>query len=137
MVDVVAVGALLVPYLSKSAERVATQASAAIGDAAWGFGRRIWSKLGDRLAERPAAREAIDDVAAAPDDKGARAALERQLSKVLAAEPQLAAEIEDVIKEAAAAGVIEVRGERNVVLKDASVTNSAIVSGDSNTIGPR
>lgn len=137
MVDVVAVGALLVPYLARSAERVATQASEAVGDAAWGFARRIWSKLGDRLAERPAAREAIDDVAAAPDDKGARAALERQLSKVLDADPQLAAEIEDVIREAAAAGVIEVRGARNVVLKDAGVTNSAIVSGDGNTIGTR
>lgn len=135
MVDVVAVGALLVPYLSKSAERVATRASDAIGDAAWAFARRIWSKLGDRLAERPAAQEAIDDVVAAPDDKGARFALERQLGKVLAADPQLAAEIEGVMEEAAAAGVVQVRGERNVVVKDASVTNSPIVSGDGNTIG--
>lgn len=134
MVDVVAVGALLVPYLSRSAERVATQASDAIGDAAWGFARRIWSKLGDRLAERPAAKEAIDDVAAAPDDKGARSALERQLSKVLGADPELAAEIEAVLKEATAAGVVEVQGDRNVVLKDASVTNSPIVAGDGNTI---
>jgi len=133
MVDVVAVGALLAPYLSKTVERVATRASEAVGDAAWGFAHRIWSKLGDRLAERPAAQEAVDDVAAAPDDEGARVALERQLGKVLDADPELAAEIEAVLKEAVRAGVV-VQGNRNIVIKDADLTSSAVIGGDGNTV---
>jgi len=48
MVDVVAVGALLAPYLSKTVERVAARASEAVGDAASGFAHRIWSNHAGR-----------------------------------------------------------------------------------------
>ncbi|MDQ3678161.1 MAG: hypothetical protein M3401_15425 [Actinomycetota bacterium] len=140
MVDVVAVAALLaraLPYLSKSADRVATQAGDAIGDAAWRFAQRIWAKVGGRLSERPAAQEAIDEVAATPDDEGARFVLERQLGKLFEAEPELAAEVEGVMSEAVAAGVVQVsvQGDRNVTITDSPITNSAIISADGNTVG--
>lgn len=139
MVDVIAVGALLakaLPYLAKPAEHLATRAADAIGQASWGFAQRIWAKVGGRLSERPAAQEAVEEVAAAPDDEGARFVLERQLAKLFEADPDLAAEVEGIIAEAAAAGVVrvDVQGDRNVTLASSPVTNSSIISGDGNTI---
>jgi hypothetical protein len=141
MVDVIAVGTLLaraLPYLVKSADRAATHAADAAGDAAWGFAQRIWSKVGARLESRPAAREAVADVAAAPEDEGARFVLERQLAKLFEADPQLAGEVEAIVAEAAAAGAVQVdvHGDRNITIAGSQVTNSFIVSGDANTVNP-
>lgn len=138
MVDVVAMGALLaraLPYLLQSADHVASRASAALGGATWEFAQRIWARLGERINERPAALEAVEDVAAAPDDAGARLALERQLSKVLAADAELAGEVDRLMGEAARAGVVRVAGDRNVTIGGAPITNAAIITGDGNTIG--
>jgi hypothetical protein len=141
MVDVIAVGALLaraLPYLATPAERLATRAADALGEASWDFAQRIWGKVGGRLNERPAAQEAVDEVAAAPDDAGARFVLERQLDKLFAADPALAAEVQDIMEQAAAAGAVHVnvQGDRNVTLTRSPVTNSTIISGDSSTVGP-
>ena len=110
MVDVIAVGALLaraLPYLSHAADHVAKKAGEAIGDTAWEFAQRVWTKVGARLRERPAAQEALDEVAASPQDEGARFVLERQLAKVFEADPALADEVEAIMLEAAAAGVVQ------------------------------
>jgi len=140
MLDVIAVGALLsraLPYLAKPAERLATRAADALGEASWDFAQRVWGKVGGRLSERPAAQEAVEEVAAAPDDEGARFVLERQLDKLFAADPELAAEVEEIMAQAVAAGAVRVNveGERNVTITNSPVTNSSIISGDSNTVG--
>ncbi len=140
MVDVIAVGALLakaLPYLAKPAERLAHRAGEAVTDASWEFAQRVWAKVGGRLSERPAAQEAVEEVAAAPDDEGARYVLQRQLGKLFDADPQLAAEVEEIMAEAAAAGAVQVdvQGDRNATLTNTSVTHSSIVTGDANTIG--
>jgi hypothetical protein len=140
MIDVIAVGTLLaraLPYISKSAERIATKAGDAIGDASLEFAQRIWDKVGGRLKERPAAQEAVEEVAAAPDDEGARFVFERQLGKLFAADPELAAEVEEIMAQAVAAGAVRVNveGERNVTITNSPVTNSSIISGDGNTVG--
>ena len=135
MLDVIAVGTLLakaLPYLAKPAERLATKAGDAIADASMEFAQRIW-----RLSERPAAQEAVEEVAAAPDDEGARFVFERQLGKLFEADPELAAEVEEIMAQAVAAGAVRVNveGERNVTITNSPVTNSSIISGDSNTVG--
>lgn len=140
MVDVVAVGALLapaLPYLSRSADRLAAKAGDAIGDASWEFAQRLWAKLGARLRERPAAEEAVAEVAAAPDDAGARFVLERQLGKLLEADPELAAEVGAIMAEATAAGVVQVSvtGDRTITLANSPTTHSTIISGDGNRVG--
>lgn len=139
MVDVIAVGALLaraLPYLAKPAERLATRAGEALGDASWEFAQRIWAKVGGRLSERPAAQEAVEEVAAAPEDEGARFVLERQLGKLFDADPGLAAEVQEIMEEAVAAGAVgvSVQGDRNVTMTSSPVTNSSIISGDGNTV---
>ena len=140
MLDVIAVGTLLakaLPYLAKPAERLATKAGDAIGDASMEFAQRIWAKVGGRLSERPAAQEAVEEVAAAPDDEGARFVFERQLGKLFEADPELAAEVEEIMAEAVEAGAVRVNveGERNVTITNSPVTNSSIISGDGNTVG--
>ena len=142
MVDVIAVGALLaraLPYLAKPAERLAAQAGDAIGDASWEFAQRVWSKVGGRLRERPAAQEAVEEVAAAPQDEGARFVLQRQLGRLFEADPALAAEVEEIMAQAVAAGAVKVNveGDRNVTLANSPVTNSSIISGDGNTVGSK
>jgi hypothetical protein len=141
MVDVIAVGTLLaraLPYLATSADRAASHAADAVGDAAWGFAQRIWSKVGARLEARPAAQEAVADVAAAPEDEGARFVLERQLAKLFEGDPHLAAEVAAIVAEAAAAGAVnvDVRGDRNITMAGSQIANSSIVSGDANTVNP-
>jgi hypothetical protein len=140
MVDVVAVGALLakaLPYLAAPAAQLASRAGEAIGDASWDYAQRVWAKVGRRLSERPAAQEAVEEVAAAPDDDGAQFVLQRQLGKLFEADPQLAAEVEEIMAQAVAAGAVRVNveGDRNVTLTNSPVTNSSIISGDGNTTG--
>lgn len=134
MIEVAALGALLapaLPYLLKSADQVATQATDALGGVTWEFAQRVWAKVGGRLSERPAGREALEDVAAAPDDEGARFVLDRQLGKLLAADAELAAELEAVMREAQRAGLeIHVAGDRNATIVKSSLTNVSIITGD-------
>src|SRR3954452_12001376 len=97
MLDVAVLGALLapaLPYLTRAGERVAAEASQALGGAAWEYAQRLWDKLGARLKARPGGEEAVDDVAAAPGDAEARTVLVRQLRKLLEADPDLARDVE-------------------------------------------
>jgi hypothetical protein len=138
MIDVAAVGALLapaLPYLLRPAEHVASQASDAIGAKGWEYAQRLWDKLGARLTERPAAQEAAEDVAADPSDADARQVLAYQLRKMLERDEGLAAEIEQLMAEAAQHVEINVSGDRNVTISDASVQSSTIVTGDGTVLG--
>jgi hypothetical protein len=104
MIDVVAAGALLtpaLPYLLRPAEHVAPQAAQAIGDTSWEYAQRLWQKVGVRVGARPAAQAAAEDVAAAPDDEDAQAVLAYQLRKLLERDAGLAAEVEELMAEAA------------------------------------
>jgi hypothetical protein len=137
MIDVAAVGALLapaLPYLLKSADHVAAQAADAIGAATWEYAQRLWERLSARLGDRPAAQEAVADVAAAPGDEDARYVLEYQLRKLLERDAGLAAEIEELMAEAVRHVDIRVTGDRNVTVA-APVTGSTIITGDANKLG--
>ncbi len=137
MVDVVAVGALLapaLPYLLRPAEHVAAQAAQVLGDKGWEYAQRLWQKLGARVCERPAAQEAVEDVAAAPGDEDAQQVLTYQLRKLLERDAGLAAEVEELMAEATEHVAIHVAGDRNVTVAG-RVDRSTIISGDGNTVG--
>lgn len=126
--------ALLAPvlgYLLKAGETAADEAARALGGEAWGYAKRLWAKLRGGVEGRPAALEAAQDVAARPEDERARAALELQLEKVLAADPELAREVVGVLGEARAAGVVAV-GERSVAVS--GDVGGTIVTGDQNVV---
>jgi hypothetical protein len=72
----------------KAAEKVVEEAGKQAG---------LWAKLRGKVEAKPAAAEAAEDVALEPDDEGARASLRHQLGKILAADPDLAAEIAQLV----------------------------------------
>lgn len=140
MIDVAAIGALLapaLPYLLKSADHAASQAASVIGDKTWEYAQRVWHKLSVRLGERPGAREAAQDVAADPADEEARQVLTYQLRKLLERDAALAAEVEEIMAEAARYVEIRVAGDRNATMNETVVKDSTIVTGDGNTLGDR
>ncbi len=65
--------------------------------------KKLWGKLRPRVEEKPAAAEAAQEVARAPEDGDALGALRIQLRKILESDPALAAEL---------AGLVEAGGTR-------------------------
>lgn len=122
------------PYLLKAGEKAAEEAGKKLGEAAWGRAKALWGKLRPKVESRPAAREAVQDLAAAPEDADAQAALRLQLKKLLTEDPALAAEITRLWQEAQAAGVAVIAGGTRSVAIGGSVTGSTIVTGDRNTV---
>ena len=62
--------------------------------------KKLWGRLCSRVEEKPAAAEAAQDVARAPEDTDALAALRLQLRKILESDPALAAELDQLRKAA-------------------------------------
>jgi hypothetical protein len=79
--------------------------------------KALWAKLRPRVEEKPAAVEAAQDVAKAPEDADAQAVLRVQLRKILEADSSLAAEIAKILEVAGpkAAVHVEVHGNHNVM----------------------
>ncbi len=95
--------------------------------------KRLWAKLRPHVEAKPAALEAAEDVARRPDDDRARGALELQLEKLLADDPELSREVQALLSDAAAAGVVAA-GERNVAV--GGDVRGVIITGDDNTVTP-
>jgi hypothetical protein len=135
MVDVAAVAALLgpaLPFLTRIGEHVSAEAAKALGDGAWEHAVRLWDRLASVVADRPAAQEAANDVAADPQDGEAHVALKRQLRKIVEGDRALARDVERLLGEARQAGVVA-SGARSVAV-GGSVSHSAIVTGDNTSV---
>jgi hypothetical protein len=73
------------------------------------------------VEEKEAAREATEDVATAPDDELARSALQLQLRKLVADDPDLAAELAEMLEDGRRAGIMADNGAVVVVADRGSV----------------
>ena len=83
------------------------------------------------METKPAAQEAVQDVAKAPEDADAQAVLRLQLKKLLAEDEALAREVAQLWEEARAAGVVIIAaGQRSVAAL--SIEGSTIITGDQN-----
>ena len=126
----------LLPYLLKAGEKAAEEAGKKLGGDAWDRAKGLWAKLRPKVEAKPAAQEAVQDAAAAPNDEDIQAALRLQLRKLLAEDAVLAREIERVWQEAQQAGVTVIAaGERSVAI-GRDVTSSTIITGDQNVVKP-
>jgi hypothetical protein len=121
------------PYLAQAGHQLAEEAGRELGGQAWEYAKRIWAKLSRRVENKPAAREAVEDVAAWPDDERARGALELQLEKLLTEDMELAEELGHIWQDAKSAGVVAM-GARSIAI-GGNATGSTFVTGDHNTIG--
>lgn len=93
--------AKVLPYLIKGGETAAEEAGKQLGKEVWEAGKALWARLRAKLDRRPAAQEAAQDVADAPQDTDRQAALRVQLKKLLEADTDFAAWVEQWWKETA------------------------------------
>jgi len=116
--------------------RAATERAAdKLGDEIWDHARRLWARLGPAVEARPAAAEAACDLAAQPDDDGARAVLAWQLEKAIGADPSLARDLRR-LWDAAGRGAVVAAGDRSVVA-GGDIVGSTVVTGNRNVVGER
>jgi hypothetical protein len=103
------------PYLLKKGEQAADAAIERFGEAAWKRAQGLWAKLRPNVQDKESAREATEDVAAAPDDELARSALQLQLRKLVADDPDLAKELAEMLEDSRRAGIMADNGAVVVV----------------------
>ncbi len=121
VVTVVGVLAPVLPYLLEKAGDVATaEAIKKVGKDAWG----LWRKLWPAIQASPAASEAVEDLAARPDDEDLRAVLRVQLKKLLQTDQSLADEVARLI--VTASGDRSVSAGRDI--------RGTITTGDGNIV---
>ena len=149
--DPVTVAAEATPFLVKAAEslggKIWDRASDAAADEAAGFGRRLLDMLlrrrhGDGPDADPGAdakkatsgelavAEAVTDVVVSPGDQDARAALRLAVRKLLAADPQLLAEVAEMVQTQAPR---QQAGDRSIQI-GGSQHGGVNVTGDDNEI---
>jgi hypothetical protein len=112
------------PYLLKVGEEAAKEAGKQLGESVWETAQALWAKLRPQVETKPAAQEAAQDVALAPDDPDALTVLRVQLKKLLVQDLSLAQEMfnltqGDVVQRVVAKGTVsdveqEARGQGKV-----------------------
>lgn len=85
------------PALVQGGQELVADAAKALGTEAWEKVTTLWGKLRGRIEQKPAAGEAAQDVARAPEDPDAHAALRHQIKKILAEDEAFAAEIAQLV----------------------------------------
>ncbi|HEX9945220.1 MAG TPA: hypothetical protein VGG03_24685 [Thermoanaerobaculia bacterium] len=88
------------PYLVSGGGELVQEAGKKLGEEGVDLLKRLWAKLRPKVEEKPAAAEAVQDVARAPEDTDAQAALRLQLRKILEADSSLASEIAKLLEAA-------------------------------------
>ena len=125
----------VLPYLLKAGEKAAEEAGKKAAGEAWDWAKELWTRLRPRVEAKPAALEAVQDVAHTPDDEDAQAALRVQFKKLLAEDETLAVEVTQWWEKARAAGItVTASGDRSVGVAG-DVQRSTIITGDSNVVG--
>ncbi|HXU34572.1 MAG TPA: hypothetical protein VN851_28685 [Thermoanaerobaculia bacterium] len=90
---------VLAPALRHLLSLGADKAAEAAGK---GVAETLWEKLKGKIFGKKSTEGAAEEVAAAPEDKGAQKILGTHLEQILAADPDLAAEIEKLLQNAGA-----------------------------------
>lgn len=96
------------PFLLEIGKTAQAEATKELGDGAWQAAKRFWSRLTGLGSSGQAVTAAATEVATAPGDPDALAALRLQLRKLLAEHPELLAETETFLQEAQRAPSVSV-----------------------------
>ncbi len=108
--------AFLIPYIPRLLSigaQAATDDDSPERARGWQKAQDIWGQLFPKMAARPAAKEAVEDVAQNPDDADTVAAFRRQTKKILQEDDDLVAEITRLLDEVRGDGIVIV-GNNNV-----------------------
>ena len=114
------------PYLLKAGEEAGKEAAKKLGADGWEKAKELWGKLRPAVEAKPLAAGAADEAAAAPEDTDAVAAFRLQLRKILGADEDLAAALQQLLGPATGASYhAEVHGEGAIGLGEGAVTAGA------------
>ena len=121
----------LLPYLLKAGETAAEETGKAVAGQSWEWAKSLWTKLKPGVEAKPAALEAVQDIAHAPEDEDLQAALRVQLKKLLTEDQSLAEEVSRWLEKGKAEGInVSAAGDRSVAIgRDFQGT---IITGDQN-----
>ena len=135
MIDVIVLTKFIspfLPYLLKLGDKAAEETAKKLGADTWEKAKAIWVKLHPKVEAKPSAQEAVEDVAQAPEDEDALAALRLQLKKLLKEDPTLESEVTQLLAEAQAPqsrGNINIGGDvKGVSAYD--ISGGSITQGD-------
>src|ERR1700745_2619770 len=107
----------LLPYLLKAGEKAAEETGKAVAGQSLEWAKSLWTKLKPKVEAKPAALEAAQDVAHAPEDEDLQTALRVQLKKLLTEDQSLAEEVSRWLDQGKAAGIIvTASGEHSVAI---------------------
>jgi hypothetical protein len=119
-----------VPYLTIAGSSIAEGAGQALEEEGGRLAKSLWEKLRPGVEDKPAAKEAFHDVAAAPENGEARVALQWQIGKMLASDPSMAAELSQLLSDRGYPTThIEASGPRSIAV-GGNITNSPVNFGD-------
>ncbi|WP_327090737.1 hypothetical protein OIE66_08965 [Nonomuraea sp. NBC_01738] len=128
--DVEVITGQLMPYITAAAagygSAVLSKAEENAADATVGLGQRILRRIFGGAAGE-ADTEAMDDLAAAPDDEDLRTALRVRVRKALLGQPELAEEVAGMLGQAGV--TVTASGERSVAAQHIS---GVVITGDMN-----
>jgi hypothetical protein len=116
----------LAPYLKEAASAAAGK----VGEAAVGGAGKLYGMLKKRLS--PEEKKDLDDLAAEPEDAANRGALEKTLRKRLAADPELRAELAELLEELRATGAVS---QTATIVGDGNVSTQ--IAGNQNQVWGR
>ena len=120
----------VLPLLVRAGEGAADEAGRGLARGAGAAARSVWRVLRPHLSARAAARSAVADAAARPQDPDARAALRLQVRKLLEDDPALAERLAGVLQVPVRGhgNRVSVAGDRGVAA--GRISHSAIRVGD-------
>lgn len=123
----------LLPYLLKGGVELAKSAAGELGKKlsadSWDGLKRLAEKIQQKA--KPALQEALTDAANAPTDEDALAALRLQLKKLLAEDPDLAAEAARLLAGMQPGSAVIAGGNRSVAI-GGNASGNVIITGDNN-----
>lgn len=83
----------VLPLLMKAGEKSVEEMGKKVGESAWNFAKKIWSRLTPKINANSSAKEAINDCVKNPKDDDYIAVFRVQLKKILKSDPSLAQEL--------------------------------------------
>ncbi len=86
------------PYLLKGTEEAAKEAGKKLGAATWERCAKMWELLKPKVETSPSASKALERIEKQPEREGAQAAFHVELEDILLAEPQLLAQLAELLK---------------------------------------
>lgn len=119
-----------VPYLLEAGKYAAGAAAKKFGEAAWNGATALWQKLCPKMDEKPALREALEDLGRTPNDEDVQAAARVQVRKTLAGDLAFADELARILENLKSSGVTVIASGERSVATGGDIVNSTIHTGD-------